>query len=76
MTQIRIASVPWGAKIWIDKQYRGTTILQDCSLKTGSHLLEFRMGDEYQKKEIIVSLDTKGFVWNIGAQTIFEIQQD
>ena len=75
-TSIRIASVPWGAEIWIDEQYRGVTLLQQCPISTGRHTLELRLEGVHQKKDILVSLHTKGFVWNVDAKSITEIQRE
>ena len=60
----RISSIPWGAKVWIDSQYQGKTLLKDIHLTMGTHLVTI----EYQEKRTTLSLhfdgEISGWMWN------------
>lgn len=63
--EYRISSIPWGAKVWIDNQYIGKTIITKISLTQGDHTVIV----EYNKTKMRYTLhfdDTHtGYVINI-----------
>ena len=71
---IRISSIPWGAKVWIDEEWKGNTLLQELYLVEGSHQLRMKYDTHILEQTINITASSRGFVWNIQNETLSQIK--
>ena len=61
----RISSIPWGAKVWVDGQYIGTTLIQEIVLTQEEHILTVQFKEKKQRKTLLFDDTHTGYLWNI-----------
>ena len=63
--EYRISSIPWGAKVWIDNQYIGKTIITKISLTQGAHTVIVEYNETKMRYTLHFDDTHTGYVINI-----------